>query len=164
MRSSWLQQQRQQAQAIYESIAQGLVAHGTHVNENEKDPYGDGDQSEIRKAAHQQFYRDLFSQGGDLAEWFSSGLASEFAVSCLQGNVAQVRQMLEKAAAAATTANSQYDHDDSLGTPSKALVELLERRETSMRLSPLLIIVSAGKNISDGSRDPSLSANQIKVA
>ena len=126
------------------------------MEQNKEDRLGDGDQSEIRRAAHQQFYRNLFSQGGDIAEWFSSGMISEFAVACVSGDVCRVQQMLEQAEQDFTACE--------LGKPCDALVELLERRETSLRLSPLLMIVSAGKNIDHGGSDPALESRQIKVA
>ena len=69
--------------------------------------------------------------------------------------------MLEQAAAASEQQTSGGGVND---LENSALVRLLERRETSMRLSPLLLIASAGKNISHDGNDPAMSDNQIKVA
>ena len=46
-------------------IRQGLIEHGTNVEQNDNDPLGDGDQSPIRNCSEskKQFYRDLFAMG-----------------------------------------------------------------------------------------------------
>jgi hypothetical protein len=116
-------------------------------------PQGDGDQTRIDNPEHQQFYREIFSQGGDLAECFGTpGFISEFGTLCALGDVPRVKALLEAA-----------DAPD-LPHPSRELTELLETRETSMRLTPLLMTVSVGKNIEFGNDSAELGRNQLKVA
>ena len=135
-------QQQQQVRHICERIRRDLAAHGTNVEQNDKDRWGDGDQSKIRKASHQQFYRELFSQGGDIGESLFSGLVSEFAVACVTGAVARVQQMLEQAAAASEQQTSGGGVND---LENSALVRLLERRETSHDFQLSRFSVSLGQ-------------------
>jgi hypothetical protein len=152
-----LGQQRQALRLVQERIHRGLQANGTDVARNERDLLGDGDQSEVRRPEYQQFYRDIFSEGGDLTECFSAGVVSQFAASCVGGDVARVQAMLAQAA------DRRPDQQ-----PSEELLRLLETRETSMRLTPLLLIVSAGKNVlghsSDNNENSPFRQSQIKVA
>jgi hypothetical protein len=144
--------QQEVARRVKERIRRGLAKSGTNLQLNDSDPFGDGDQSEIQSPSKQQFYREIFSEGGDITECFGAGMVSQFAVFCLLGNVPLVMQALEAA-------------DKNQANPPDSLVQLLERRETSMRLSPLLLIVSAGKNVGEPlSSSPDLRENQIKVA
>jgi hypothetical protein len=142
----------QELRIVKERIRTGLEEHGTNVGANERDLLGDGDQSTIYSQAHRQFYRDIFSEGGDLAESFGAGTMSDFAVRCIQGSVQGVEEMLE------VVSSNDLPH------PSDALIKLLETRETSMRLTPLLLLVSAGKNISGAGPESVLRRNQIQVA
>jgi len=142
-----------------ERLRRELAEHGTDVRQNDTDPCGDGDQSNIVRDERRQFYRNLFSHGGDIAECLmgiNNGVAaamSDFGWACLTGNVARVTELLEGA-----------DRAD-LAVPPGPLVELLERRETAMRLSPLLLIVSAGKTIAvANAAGAMMRENQIKVA
>ena len=138
-------------QRIQADIRKQLKAHGTDVDLNDKDPTGDGDQSPIRlNHAGKQFYRDLFSKGGDIEECLYANQISQFAVACMTGNVAQVETALEDA------------NGVTAPEPSKKLIRLLETRETSMRLSPLLFIVSVGKNIQPQTAE--LARRQLQVA
>jgi hypothetical protein len=138
---------------VQERIRAGLIRHGTDVEANAREPQGDGDQRRIENPAHQQFYREIFSVGGDLAECFETpGIVSEFGNLCTFGDAPRIKALLEAA-----------DAPD-LPHPTKELIQLLETRETSMRLSPLLMIVSVGKNLSMGSNDAELRRNQLKVA
>jgi hypothetical protein len=139
-------------------IRQGLLEHGTDVDRNDADPMGDGDQSPIVFTKHkkgdqlhrQQFYRDLFATGGDLVTIGDKGMLSPFALSCIFGNYAKVKKMLEKAAST---------HPEE---PSPDLIRLLETRESSMRLSPIMLIIAMGKIMA--SHDPkALEAGQLKV-
>lgn len=143
----------QVVKTIQKKIRKGLARNGTRVETNDGDPCGDGDQTPIRNQAHQQFYRNLFSEGGDLAECFNYGAISEFSLACVSGNVTLVTELLQQA-----------DRDPA--RPSEGLVKLLETRETSLRMTPLLLIVSAGKNLAFGmSGGSSLFAqNQVQVA
>jgi hypothetical protein len=132
-------------------IREGLRKHGTNVDRNDADVTGDGDQSSIHlNFAGKQFYRDLFGNGGDLHEHAKFGRLSPFAMACITGMVGTVETSLKQA--------SSSPSSDPL-KPSEALIRLLETRETSMRVSPLLMIVSLGKNVPDA--DP---VRQVAIA
>ena len=155
---------RQEALQLQARIRRELAQNGTNVAQNDADPFGDGDQSELRttterkiRPAMQQYHRELFAHGGDIAECSQAGMMSEFACACIAGNFQRVEELLKEADAAASSGN---------GKPSRELVQLLERRETSLRLSPLLLVVSAGKNVSIGGRNfaSPLQQGQIQVA
>jgi hypothetical protein len=135
-------------------IREGLRKHGTNVDQNDADITGDGDQSLIHlNFKGKQFYRDLFGNGGDLQEHAEFGRLSQFAVACITGVVEAVETSLKQAAS--TSNNGSSDPSK----PSEALIRLLETRETSMRVSPLLMIVSLGKNVPQA--DP---ARQVAIA
>ena len=85
------------------NVHQGLIENGTNVELNEADPYGDGDQSMIpgRAPVLQQFYRDLYADGGDINVIMELIAASErvplsdFAKHCVLGNVPAMRALLK---------------------------------------------------------------------
>ncbi|CAB9510601.1 expressed unknown protein [Seminavis robusta] len=114
---------------------QGLQDHGTDVNLNDSQPQGDGDQSRVT-AENAQFYRDMFATGADINHYSDIGMLPfcEFAKQCLSGDVKAVRAALERAK------NTNQPTPDSL-------TRLMESRETSLRLTPLLMMVSIGKNM-----------------
>lgn len=128
-----------------------LVRNGTNVELNDRDPYGDGDQSRLmgsRKS--QQAHRDLFAEGGDFFESASvQGTISDFSMMCMLGSVQKVEELLKRA------------DDQGQAHAPQELVHLLEKRETSMRCSPLLLLVSVGKNLGGF---PEQHKQQIKVA
>jgi len=128
-----LQMSLPQAQVYFRQV---LSRHGTNVDQNDKDPLGDGDQSRVTRK-HAQFYREMFACGGDINHHADQGLRqiSIFAKHCISGNVKEMKRLLDQAAGSSN------------GPPSPALIQLLERRETSLRLSPLLMLVSIGKNL-----------------
>lgn len=131
-----------------------LSSHGTNVTMNDEDPYGDGDQSPVA-SHHAQFYRDMYASGGDINHHADIELRmiSNFAKLCLMGDVDRVEQALQAASVG-------YKE----GPPPAALTELLEKRETSQRLSPLLMLVSIGKNLQVASVSVRLAAVQVEVA
>jgi len=139
-------------------IRHQLQCCGTNVTQNDNDPQGDGDQSSLSsvKEGKRQFYRDLFSIGGDINHMADLGMAplSEFAKLCITGSISEVKKVLQKASAASS--------GNAAAKPNKQLVQLLETRETSLRLSPLLMLVSMGKNLA-GFEDE-LGKAQIQVA
>eukprot|EP00978_Attheya_sp_CCMP212_P003707 scaffold7843_cov47-Attheya_sp.AAC.2 len=144
-------------------IRDGLRQHGTNVDRNDVERCGDGDQAPIHlNDAGKQFYRDLFGNGRDLQEYAAFGSLSQFGVACIRGDVEFVETSLKQA-------SRRRDSDDGSdpSNPSKDLIRLLETRETSMRVSPLLMIVSLGKSIpvADPSADPALLAQrQVAIA
>ena len=127
---------------LKEEIRVGLKRHGTDIAKNALDTMGDGDQSTIKlPEPKKQFYRDLYSSGGDIQAMFVSAPGgkpslTDFGLYCAVGQSDRVMTALQV--------------NDRPGKASTNLLELLETRETSMRLSPLLMIVSLGKNISGG--------------
>jgi hypothetical protein len=134
-----------------------LKRHGTDVDKNDRDPLGDGDQSRIAlKAKHKnpltdpnrQYHRNVWSEGGDIFECLKFDGFSDFARACTFGDVSGVERLL-----------TEVDTDPA--RPSEALIQRLETRETCMRLSPILMMVSVTKTFQhDG---PSLFANRVKV-
>jgi hypothetical protein len=143
-------------------IRRQLAARGTDVRANDEDPYGDGDQSNI-STLNSQFYRELFSAGGDINHLADLGLQplSEFAKNCISGHVKEVKRALERAKEQSSPESLSENH------PPDALQRLLEKRETSLRLSPLLMIVSMGKNVHlehDEAANRIVVENQVAVA
>jgi len=107
-----------------------LQRHGTDVDYNDRDVTGDGDQSPIPPDdKEQRYYRSLWSEGGDIMDYIQYQFFSPFAKVCILGDVTTVRQMLKEA-------------DTDPERPSSRLIQLLESRETCMRLSPILMLVS----------------------
>jgi len=111
------------------------------VDQNDGDPLGDGDQSRVKRE-DQQFYRDMFAAGGDINHLADVGLRplSDFAKHCISGQVEQVKQELERIAGKGK---------ENTAEPSPELIKLLETRETAMRLSPLMMIVSMERIFKD---------------
>jgi hypothetical protein len=119
--------------SVRAKIRKGLRAYGTNVEQNDGDPTGDGDQSPVHLDENgKQFYRDLFAEGGDLNECVEANVISTFGKCCVSGNARAVKSMLQEA----------NNDDKEQAQPSAALIKLLETRETSMRFSPLLMVVS----------------------
>jgi len=134
-------------------IRQGLKSSGTDVDLNDRDPAGDGDQSPINLGVNgNQFYRNLFATGGDINEVIAVGIVrvlTPFGFDCVCGHPLRVKEALEKV----------YKDE---GKPSEDLIRLLETRETSMRLSPLMLVVAMGKHIKCRGR-PILDPDQLEV-
>ena len=99
-------------------IRADLAKNGTDLARNDADPFGDGDQQPLRKRKHVDTHRNIWSAGADTQEYFASGNQSTMAMACLTGNLHQVQRELR----------------DLTGTQ---LTERLERRETTLRLSPI---------------------------
>lgn len=109
----------------------------TDVDQNDSDPTGDGDQDVISSVEKRDVARQLFATGGDIHDHFTGGQVSKFALACAAGKLRTVQSELQRVK---STASQPFSASIELKT-------LLETRETSMRLSPLLLIVSLGKNI-----------------
>jgi len=121
---------------------------GTDLEKNDSDPYGDGDQSGVgemgrRGEPTRQILRELFRQGAGLGAYgfnpddfshfaedgayeFNPDEFSHFAFACAAGDVDEVERLI-----LATEQGSQER------------MRLLERRETGLRLSPLLLTVAS---------------------
>jgi hypothetical protein len=117
-----------------ELIRKLLISAGTNVIQNDNDPFGDGDQSVLLGAdlePQRQVLRSLFASGGDIEHHMrpASGLSS-FAWNCIMGDTKAVEQALK------TT----------LLLGKESLKELIEHRETSMRLPPLILTVALSKH------------------
>lgn len=130
------------------SIRRRLAQNGTNLKMNDADPQGDGDQSRLGHLSQesQQEYREIFATGGDLQYLGMMELRplSTFVQNCVMGQVKAVEAVLERI------------------KPGPRLIEKLETREGALRLSPLLFIVSMGKNIAG--EGPSLDDGQEQVA
>jgi len=145
-----------------------LRTHGTDVDLNDRDLMGDGDQSPIHlDEAGKQVYRDLFAAGGDIVSEYNdfairrsldTPIHKMFAFSCSSGQYELIKHHLE-------LANSELKARK--GTVDPALRYLLESRVTSMRLTPLLVIVSLGKGaekVLPADQLRFVTENQLKVA
>ncbi len=99
-------------------IRADLAKNGTDLTRNHADPFGDGDQQPLRKRAYVETHRNIWVAGGDIREYFASGNHSTMALACLTGNLHQVQRELRDLTGA-------------------QLTERLERRETTLRLSPI---------------------------
>lgn len=119
------------------TIRRALLDMGTNCDLNDSDPMGNGDQSFIQTFAKRDAARELFAIGGDMEIHFREGKLSPFMFLCVTGQLENVRKMLE-------------DETDRLEQPwsqQVSLKKLLDTRETSLRMSPLLLMVSLGRNI-----------------
>ena len=123
------------------------------MDQNDADLQGDGDQSRVQRK-DQQFYREMFATGGDINHLANLGLGplSDFAKYCISGQVELVKQTLER------VAHGNKDPDFT-AEPVPELIKLLETRETALRLSPLMMIVSIGKNLESANGN-----RQVQVA
>lgn len=139
-----------------------LQRNGTNVVQNDADPTGDGDQSRIPANYDQQFYRNMFSMGGDLNHLADVGLVplSNFVKHCITGAVEEVEQALKQADTVVVVPAVNDDGNGATPSISPALTRLLETRETSLRLSPLMMLVSMGKNLAM----PNSEHRQVQVA
>lgn len=116
-------------------IRQLLIETGTDVNKNDGDPTGDGDQATISTVEKRDVARHLFAVGGDIGDHFAGGGVSKFAMACASGNLQAVQSELVSVKSTEVQPFSKSDE----------FRKLLETRVTSMRLSPLVLIVSLGK-------------------
>ena len=151
-------------------LRERLQTHGTDVELNDRDALGDGDQSPIHLDDNgKQVYRDLFASGGDIAADASDFYArpdrlprKSFLYLCVQGKYDLAKLVLET-----MDANVQARQ----GAMDPTIHVMLNYRVTSMRLTPLLAIVSLGKGLTAGGRREdaeqqiqTLHDNQIKIA
>lgn len=122
-----------------EAIRKLLKEIGTDLSKYDDDPTGDGDQSPIVTHDNRDLARHLFSSGGAgvIEEHIPQRALSRFAFGCVVGSRKGASEMIEEAKKCARQPYSR----------SEGMLALLNSRETSMRLSPLLLIVSAGKGI-----------------
>ena len=109
-----------------------LIKAQTDIVANRMDPYGDGDQSVLIGAdleIQRQILRNLYAAGGDIIQYLQDPISgySSFATNCISGNVKAVERMLNRAS---------YEERH----------PLLERRETSMRLTPLMLTAIFSRN------------------
>lgn len=142
-----LEEQKQEIRKVLTDI-------GTDCDMNDQDQFGDGDQSQIMSVEKRDIARELYSIGGDIHGHGENQSFSSFACNCLIGNAKALNAMILKVVKDAQQPWSR----------SKELKRLLEKRETSMRLSPLLMIVSAGKNMSVGGATGGDILQHVEVA
>ena len=117
------------------TIRKLLELAGTDLEQNDNDLFGDGDQSGcghlgLIGESTRQILRSLFAQGGDLDSYlcFKGGF-SPFGNACATGDVSKVENMLKVTE-----------------TGSEERRQLLERRETGMRFSPLCLTTALYKS------------------
>lgn len=115
------------------AIREILIELGTDAVQNDNDPTGNGDQSLIRDSKYCDVARHLFSSGGggDTHQHFAFKKVSQLAMTCVTGMLSAVQHDIKQVKA---TVSQPYSR-------SKEINSLLEIRETSFRLSPLLGIV-----------------------
>jgi hypothetical protein len=123
-----------------ELIRKLLIKAGTNVEQNGNDPFGDGDQSALLGAdlePQRQVLRELFASGGDIEHHMrpASGLTS-FAWNCVMGDTKAVEQTLKTTLLLRSKGQQKQ----------KSLNELMEYRETSMRLPPLILTMALSKH------------------
>mmetsp|Transcript_12145 Transcript_12145/g.14126 ORF Transcript_12145/g.14126 Transcript_12145/m.14126 type:complete len:578 (+) Transcript_12145:128-1861(+) len=116
------------------TMRQLLTLSGTNVKQNDDEPYGNGDQSDVGEPGFKgeqtrQILRNLFSEGADLDSYICFRGFSPFAFACATGNVSVVKQMLLA---------TKFD--------SIERKNLLERRETGMRYPPIILTVALYKS------------------
>jgi len=128
-----------------DTIRAALLDMGTDCDKNDADPTGNGDQSIIQSVAKRDAARELYSIGGDIHIHATEGAFSSFAFMCVAGLSSGVSKMIQEVT---NRVEQPWSRNQELKT-------LLETRETSLRLSSLLLIVSVGKNLN--SPDPSAS-------
>lgn len=135
------------------TIRRVLQETGTNVAGNDADPMGDGDQSPIMTEQAREAARTLFSIGGDISGHIERNAVSRFAMLCVVGDAKGVERVLRDVATL------------DVGPPSQnaQLIELTETRETSMRLSSLLLTVAAGKQIPEESGQPLDHHGVVKI-
>ncbi|CAB9507616.1 ANK [Seminavis robusta] len=110
-----------------------LQKAGTNCEINDADPYGDGDQTVVESSdSDRQILRELFSDGGDILLWLTMEFqkttsTNSFLRNCVMGKPRAVEKELKM-------------------TPTlQGRMELLERRFTSMRLTPLVLTIAISK-------------------
>ena len=123
-----LDQQKRRIRNLLQTI-------GTDCTKNDDDPYGNGDQSLIQTVKGRDTAREIFSVGGDIHGHFEHNGYSKFAMACIFGQRNVIKEATEEAC-----------NEEPILSRNVEITKLLETRETSLRLSPLLLIVSAGKN------------------
>ena len=98
-----------------------------------RDPFGDGDQSPIKTERQRNVVQSLWATGADVDTAFMNGGSgmTPFGRHCITANKTSVEAMLKAA----------------LKESPEALVQLIERRETVLRLSPLMLVLTGQPRI-----------------
>ena len=120
-----------------DTFRNALIGMGTDVNQNDNDPTGDGDQSPITTQAQRDAAVEMYSIGGDIHAHMEQNAISKFALWCSMGSLDMVKKTIQ---------DLQKEEVQPFSRKKK-MEAMMETRETSLRLSPLLLIVSAGKNV-----------------
>lgn len=146
------------------------VEVGTDCAQNAADPCGNGDQTRITSERGAARARELYSMGGDLHSHFEDNAISKFGLGCATGSVPVIADMLQAAIEQDSSSSDDrpiqpwYYSDNGQDRNQTTMAKLLETRETSMRLSPLLLIVSAGKNFCTNRSSTNSLLNHKEVA
>lgn len=120
-----------------------VIPAGTNAEINDSDAYEDGDQSLVGVGKDhdcsnreklmegeppRQLLRELFGIGGDLDSHLAQGGLTPFAMMCCLGNATAVEKAIKLTAEG-----------------SEERMQLVERRETGMRFTPLLLAIAISK-------------------
>lgn len=122
-----------------------ILGRCCNVRMNKADPFGDGDQSHVdpRECGPGSPWSDLemfWSKGGNLDPFTRPHKYSMFFKACAWGDVAEVEAMLAEAA------NIDARDEAVAGASSRSTTaKLLEKRESSLRYSPLFACVMGSK-------------------
>jgi hypothetical protein len=119
------------------TLRTSLAMMGTDLQVNDADQFGNGDQSIISDVQARDVARGFFAIGGDIDGHARENAISAFGTHCILGDSKFVHNAISEC-------QKKIDQPYSR---NEVLKSLLDRRETSSRLSPLLFIVSAGKNV-----------------
>ena len=105
-----------------------LRKNGTDTTVNEMDPFGDGDQTPIIARKNRDAVRRLWATGADVDTAFTPhvGNLTKFGSACVLGVVGVVKQLISQAAKESP----------------EAVRALVERRETVLRLPPLMLVLT----------------------
>ena len=95
---------------------------------NDRDIYGNGDQRRLQTNKQAQVFRNIWARGADVSAYLQIKGFSGFVMNCIQGNKTAVERMLK-------ATSSQEER-----------FRLLEKRETSLRCPPLLLMMGLAKH------------------
>lgn len=114
-------------QAQVQRFRDMVATTGTDLARNDRDPFGDGDQTPIATEQKCQVFREIWNLGGDISILLQTKSFSPFAMDCILGNQRLVQTRLEQA------------------SPNLRRY-LLERRESCFRIPPLLLVLGLAKH------------------
>jgi len=171
---------------------QSVIAKCTNLAMNQADEFGDGDQSTVVAAKSSdsgQGMIDIWSEGGDfnpLSPLFGNTFSLLIKL-CYIGQLEKVKQIIQtekqkdqtdkspteiniapssSSSASSSSSTSSSSSSSSRPSPGVNLRRVLEKRESVLRLSPLLGCIAGARVVSDDRFSPSmrLEANHVGLA